>query len=292
MEVCTGCPRRCAVDRSVKTGYCGVSDELTVARAAPHYWEEPSVSGINGSGTIFFSGCNLKCIFCQNCTISRGKIGKKISPSGLADIMLNLQAQGVHNVNLVTPSHFTDRISEAIDIAKGKGLTIPVLWNSNAYESPAELAKLRDRVDIYLPDFKYKSSILSGKYSGASDYFEMARDALDEMVLQRGGAEFDGEIMKRGVIVRHLVLPGCIEDSKDVLSFLHRRYGDAIYISIMSQYTPTSRDLPDSLGRPLTKDEYDEIKAYALRIGITQGYFQEGDAVGESFIPSFDLTGV
>lgn len=292
MNVCMGCPRRCAVDRDAYLGFCGVYTDLTVARAAPHYWEEPSISGTKGSGTIFFSGCNLKCVFCQNIAISRGKIGKRISVSELTDIMLALQDQGVHNINLVTPSHYTERIVDAIDLAKSKGLIIPVLWNSNGYEEPTELAKLRGRVDIYLPDFKYKSPVLSARYSGAADYFEKAREALDEMVFQQGGAEFEGDIMRRGVIVRHLVLPGCIEDSKSVLSFLHRRYGNSIYISIMSQYTPMATNLPDSLGRPITKEEYDEIKAYALRIGITQGYFQEGDAVGESFIPSFDLTGV
>lgn len=292
MEKCASCPRRCGIDRSVGKGYCGVGDKITVARAAPHYWEEPSISGTNGSGTIFFSGCNLKCVFCQNAAISGGAVGKKITAAELADIMLSLEASGVHNINLVTPSHFTANIAVAIDIAKEKGQSIPIVWNSNAYEEVSELQKLKGRVDIYLPDLKYKSTVLSARYSHAPDYFEKAVEALDEMVLQQGGAEFEGDIMRRGVIVRHLVLPGCIEDSKSVLSFLHRRYGNAIYISVMSQYTPIGKNLADELNRTLTAKEYDEIKAYALRIGITQGYFQEGDAVGESFIPSFDLTGV
>jgi len=292
LEKCVSCPRRCGVDRRVNKGFCGVGDEIIVSRAAPHYWEEPSISGEKGSGAIFFSGCNLKCVFCQNSAISTGKLGKVVTVSQLADLMLKLQSDGVHNINLVTPSHYTSRISIAIYTARERGLTVPIVWNSNAYEDVSELRRLDGKVDIYLPDFKYKSPVLSARYSHAADYFERAVDALDEMVLQRGGAEFEGDLMRRGVIVRHLVLPDCIEDSKSVLSFLHRRYGNAIYISVMSQYTPVGKNLPDSLGRPLTAAEYDEIKAYALRIGITQGYFQEGDSVGESFIPSFDLTGV
>lgn len=292
LEKCVGCPRHCNVDRSVNKGFCGVDHQITVSRAAPHYWEEPSISGEKGSGAIFFSGCNLKCVFCQNASISGGGIGKPLTESELAALMLRLQNDGVHNINLVTPSHFTNQIVLSIDEARQKGLSLPMVWNSNAYELAEEIRHLQDKVDIYLPDFKYKSPALSARYSCAPDYFEVAVAALDEMVLQRGGVEFDGDLMRRGVIVRHLLLPGCIDDSKRVLSFLHRRYGNAIYISVMSQYTPVGKNLPDSLGRPLTAEEYDEIKAYALRIGITQGYFQEGDAVGESFIPSFDLTGV
>ncbi len=291
MEKCVKCPRRCGIDRNVEKGFCGVGADITVARAAPHYWEEPSISGTNGSGTIFFTGCNLRCVFCQNYAISHGG-GKAVTEEKLALIMLSLQKQGVHNINLVTPGHFTRRICSSIDIAKNKGLNVPIVWNSNAYENVSELTRLRNKVDIYLPDLKYKSPVLSARYSRAADYFEKAIAAIDEMVIQRGGAEFDGELMRSGVIVRHLVLPGCTEDSKNVLAFLHRRYGNAIYISVMSQYTPVNANLPDELNRKLRDDEYEEIKSYALKIGITQGYFQEGDAVGESFIPSFDLTGV
>lgn len=292
MEKCTLCPRRCAVDRDKSLGFCASGREISVARAAPHYWEEPSISGTAGSGTIFFTGCNLRCVFCQNSAISHGGAGKTLSVRELAEVMQRLEAAGVHNVNLVTPSHYTKEIIKAIDTARSMGMTLPVIWNSNCYENPKEIASLEGKVDIFLPDFKYKSPLLSAKYSHASDYFDVAVKALDEMVLQQGGAVFDGELMKSGVIVRHLALPGCTEDSKSVLSFLHRRYGNAIYISLMSQYTPMGDSLPDSLGRTLTDEEYDKLKVYAVRIGITQGYFQEGSAVGESFVPSFDLTGV
>ncbi len=292
MEVCKMCPRHCAVDRSVRQGFCASGKEIRVARAAPHYWEEPCISGTKGSGAIFFTGCNLRCVFCQNSAISHGGAGKALTEGELADLMERLAEQGVHNLNLVTPSHYTRQIVKAIDIAKTRGMALPIVWNSNCYENSEEIAGLGGKVDIYLPDLKYKSSVLSAGYSHAVDYFEVAVKALDEMVLQQGGAVFDGELMKSGVIVRHLALPGCTEDSKSILSFLHRRYGNAIYVSLMSQYTPMGANLPDSLGRSLTEREYDELKAYAVRIGITQGYFQEGDAVGESFVPSFDLTGV
>jgi len=292
MEKCTLCPRRCAVDRTVKQGFCASGREISVARAAPHYWEEPSISGKAGSGTIFFTGCNLRCVFCQNSAISHGGVGKALSAEELAGVMQRLADSGVHNVNLVTPSHYTKGIIKSIDIARSRGMNLPIVWNSNCYENQKEIASLKGRLDIFLPDFKYKSPLLSAKYSHAEDYFDVAVQALDEMVLQQGGAVFEGELMKSGVIVRHLALPGCVEDSKSVLSFLHRRYGNAIYISLMSQYTPMGSNLPDSLGRTLTDEEYDKLKAYAVRIGITQGYFQEGSAVGESFVPSFDLTGV
>lgn len=286
------CPRGCGVDRHTTKGFCGVGADITVARAAPHYWEEPCISGTKGSGTVFFSGCSLRCVYCQNNAISRGGVGKTVTSQQLADIMLNLAAKGVHNINLVTPGHFASSISKAIETARGLGLDIPIVWNSSGYEHAEEIAKLKGKVDIYLPDFKYKSAALAAKYSAAPNYFDIASKALDEMVLQQGGAVFNGDLMVRGVIVRHLVLPGCVEDSKSVLSYLHRRYGNAIYISIMSQYTPVGTSLPDSLNRPLTAEEYNEVKNYAMRIGINQGFFQEGAAVGESFIPSFDLSGV
>lgn len=292
MSGCCACPRRCGADREKTNGYCGETDGIRVARAAPHYWEEPCISGTKGSGTVFFAGCNLRCVFCQNAAISRGRYGKTVTVSGLADIFISLQEQGVHNLNLVTPTHFSFGIARAIETAKARGLTLPVVWNSGGYESVETLRALDGLVDVYLPDFKYKSPYLAGRYSGAPDYPEAARLALDEMVLQRGGAVFENGLIKRGVIVRHLVLPGCTEDSKNVLQFLHRRYGGAVYISIMRQYTPLSADLPDSLGRRLSDDEYDEVTAFAEKIGIENGYLQEGEAADSSFIPPFDLTGV
>ncbi len=284
--VCLQCPRHCKVDRQKNKGFCGESNVVRISRAAAHYWEEPCISGSKGSGTVFFSGCNLRCVFCQNAAISRGNVGKELSVSELAEVFLRLQETGVHNINLVTPTHFSLQISQALKLSK---LSVPVIWNSGGYESVNIIRKLHGSVDIYMPDFKYVSTALSSRYSSATDYFERAREALDEMVFQCGGAEFDGDLMKRGVLVRHLVLPGCTEDSKAVLRFLNRRYGNAIHISIMRQYTPMRNDLPDCLSRCVTENEYDEICAYAAKLGIENGFLQEEGAIGESFIPPFDL---
>lgn len=241
---------------------------------------------------MFFAGCNLKCVYCQNRAISRGQYGKIVTSDRLADIFLELQAIGVHNINLVTPTHFTAQIAEAIRLSKSKGLTLPIVWNSSAYESVDAIKALNGLVDIYLPDFKYRSNALAKRYSAAEDYPQVAEKALDEMVLQCGGASFSGDMMRRGVIVRHLVLPGSVEDSKNVLCFLHRKYGESIYISIMRQYTPISNTLPDSLGRTVSDAEYEAVIRFAEKTGITNGYFQEGEAANESFIPPFDMTGV
>ncbi len=280
------CPRHCGVDRTVACGFCGEGDTVRISRAAAHYWEEPCISGTRGSGTVFFSGCNLRCVFCQNQLISRGNVGKRLSVAELSEVFLRLQETKVHNINLVTPTHFSSQILEALRLAR---LDIPVLWNSSGYESAEVIHGLNGEIDIYMPDFKYVSSDLASRYSKAPDYFDVAKEALDEMVLQRGGASFDGDIMTSGVLVRHLILPDCIEDSKAVLRFLHKRYGNAIYISIMRQYTPMSKDLPDSLSRAVTDEEYDGLCAYAARLGIENGFLQEKEAISESFIPPFDL---
>lgn len=292
MEACFACPRKCGADRDSATGFCGEYSRPALTRAAPHYWEEPCISGTNGSGTVFFSGCNLRCVFCQNSAISRGGAGKTMDTDALAAVFMRLADTGVHNINLVTPTHFSLSVRHAVLKAKALGLSIPIVWNSSGYESVEILGKLDGIVDIYMPDFKYVSRALSARYSGAADYFEVAKSALDEMVLQRGGACFDGGIMKRGVIVRHLVLPGCVEDSKSVLRFLHRRYGNAIYISVMKQYTPMCDNLPDELGRRISEAEYREVTDYAEKLGIENGFFQTGDPVGESFVPRFDFSGL
>lgn len=292
VEKCFACPRLCGADRSANFGFCGEGVLPRVARAAPHYWEEPCISGINGSGAVFFAGCNLRCVYCQNSTISRGEYGKTLSASELADIFLRLQAQGVHNINLVTPSHFVLPLKTALETARVRGLCIPVVWNSGGYEAPEQIRLLDGLVDIYMPDFKYKSPALAARYSAAADYPTVAEAVLDEMVLQCGGAVFDGALMRRGVVVRHLVLPGCVEDSKNVLHFLHRKYGAAIYISIMRQYTPLVPNLPDELNRTVTDDEYNAVLRFAERIGIKNGFIQEGAAADSSFIPPFDMTGV
>lgn len=289
---CSICPRDCDVDRKQFVGVCGEGDTVRLARAAAHYWEEPCISGSMGSGAVFFSGCNLKCVFCQNGAISNNGIGKKVTNDKLSDIFLRLQNEGVHNINLVTPTHFALQIKEAVHKAKKQGLELPIVWNSSGYENANTICLLEDTVDVYMPDFKYVSGELSKRYSNAENYFEVAKAVVDEMVLQKGGAVFKDGLMTKGVLVRHLVLPGCIEDSKAVLRFLHRRYGNAIYISIMKQYTPPKHCMPDELNRPLYDEEYAQITEYAEKIGITQGFFQLGDPVGESFIPEFDLSGV
>jgi putative pyruvate formate lyase activating enzyme len=294
-ETCLICPRECKIDReSGKIGFCGVDNNLKVARAALHFWEEPCVSGENGSGTVFFSGCNLHCVFCQNRNISQGKAGKNISVSRLTEIFFELQSQGALNINLVTPSHYTLPIAKAINISKKQGLHIPIIWNSSGYEKGEVLKNLTGLVDIYMPDFKYMDSILSSKYSGSADYFLVAEKALSEMYRQQPKIEFDDYgIMKQGCLVRHLLLPGCLEDSKKILSFLFEKYGNNICYSIMAQYTPVG-DLSKypELNRKIFQEEYDELVDFAYDLGITNGYIQSLESAAESFIPEFDCFGV
>lgn len=280
---------------SGQTGYCGMPADLLVARAALHMWEEPCISGSTGSGTVFFSGCNLKCVFCQNHSIALGDCGKKITTARLSEIFLELQQKGAANINLVTPTHYIPQIREALLLAKEKGLTLPIVYNTGGYESVEALQLLEGLVDIYLPDLKYYSAELSTEYSHAADYFQVATAAIGEMYRQVGPPIFDEDtdMMKRGMIVRHLLLPGQTKDSKKVLRYLHDTFGDHIYISIMNQYTP----LPHvanmlSLNRRVTTDEYDRVVNFALRIGITNAFIQEGETAEESFIPPFDMEGV
>lgn len=293
---CIICPRACGANRvEGKFGYCGQKAELVVSRAALHMWEEPCISGVNGSGTVFFSGCNLRCVFCQNYHISRSEAGQTITVGRLAEIFLELQSQKANNINLVTPTHYVLQIVQALELARSSGLSLPVVYNCGGYESVDTLRLLEGYVDVWLPDFKYKSDELAGRYSKAPDYFERASEALAEMVRQTGGiCEFDDRgIMTRGVIVRHLVLPGHVDDSKRVLRYLHENYGNSIYISIMNQYTPVT-DLSDypEINRKLTEEEYQRVTAFADRIGITEGFIQEGGTALESFIPQFDGEGV
>lgn len=295
MANCRLCPRNCGVNRtSGQTGYCGEDSKLYAARAALHFWEEPCISGTCGSGAVFFSGCNLKCVFCQNHAIAHGD-GKEITVDRLAEIFLELQEKGAANINLVTGTHYIPQICVALQLAKTRGLVLPVVYNTSGYEEVASLRMLEGLVDIWLPDFKYVSSELSAAYSFAPDYFEKASLALAEMVRQAGEPVFDEAtgLMKRGVIVRHLVLPGQSRDTKRVLRYLHETYGDRIYISIMNQYTPLPQaaDIPE-LNRPLSSKEYDKILLFAERLGIENGFCQEGETAKESFIPSFDYEGV
>lgn len=296
MEDCVLCPRACHANRLKKQiGYCGQTADIMAARASLHYWEEPCISGTSGSGTVFFSGCNLRCVFCQNHNIAIGKAGRVITPEHLTEIYLQLQEQGANNINLVTPTHFLPQIILSLEAAKQQGLRIPVVYNTGSYESPEALRHLEGLVDIYLPDLKYFSTELSAAYSHAPDYFPTACAAIAEMYRQVGEPVFipDTGLMQRGVIVRHLILPGQTKDSKKILRYLHETYGAHIYISIMNQYTPLPQaaDIGE-LNRTVTPEEYDRVLRFAERIGIEQGFRQEGSAASESFIPEFDERGL
>lgn len=327
---CTLCPRTCHADRTdysfcrIKktdascassefetlnkpTGFCGAGTRPILARAALHMWEEPCISGKEGSGTVFFSGCNLGCVFCQNYDIAHAQKGTEISVQRLSEIFLELQAKKANNINLVTPTHFVPQIAEALMLAKNHGLILPIVYNTSGYELTDTLHMLDGLIDIYLPDLKYYSSDLSRKYSHAADYFEKASLAIEEMVRQTGeplfrsqqgkflsAEEYDDEaLLCKGTIVRHLLLPGCLEDSKDVLKYLHDTFGNRIFISIMNQYTPLKyvADIPE-LNRRVTEKEYDALVDYAISIGIENGFIQEGDVAVESFIPDFNGEGV
>ena len=291
---CSLCPRGCDVDRQVKTGYCGVGNTLRVARAALHFWEEPCISGEEGSGAVFFTGCNLRCVFCQNYQIARAEQGKEITVERLSEIFLELQDQKANNINLVTATHYVPQVIEALKIAKNKGLGIPVVYNCGGYESIETLKMLEGFVDIYLPDFKYVDEERAKRYSRAADYPEVAKKALEEMVRQCGVPEFDERgIMTRGVIVRHLMLPGGIKDSKAVVRYLYETYGNRIFVSLMNQYTPLPHvaDYPE-INRNLKKFEYDRLVDYAISLGVENGFIQEGETAKESFIPAFTNEGV
>lgn len=371
MSNCRLCPRECKVNRiQGQKGICGQTDKVKVARAGLHMWEEPCISGSEGSGTVFFTGCALHCVFCQNHRIANGETGKEITIERLAEIFLELQEKGANNINLVTAGQFVPQIVKALKMAKEKGLYLPVVYNTSAYETVETLKLLEGYVDIYLPDLKYVDKELSKRYSHAPDYFEKAKAAIDEMVRQVGDMKFVKEIgqiereetedkeyfrqedtgiqqevarekdiynadaieakkqedlqqkvkepesykqkkqigieeyqlrselgeqlvMTRGVIVRHLLLPGCVEDSKKVLEYLLEQYGDRIFISILNQYTPLPyvSSYPE-LNRKVTEAEYEEVVDFAISNGIENGFIQEGEAAEESFIPEFDGSGV
>jgi len=292
---CALCPRECHVDRtSGKRGYCKTTDDLIVARAALHMWEEPCISGKEGSGTVFFSGCALGCVYCQNRNISKGLAGKSITIERFAEIFLELQDKGANNINLVTPSHYVPHIIEALNISRKKGLVIPIVYNCSGYEKVETLKLLEGYVDIYLPDFKYMSDEPAIKYSNCRNYFPVAAAALEEMVRQVKEASFDERgIMQKGVIVRHLTLPGYLEDSKRIVKYLYETYGDKIYISIMNQYTPIIKNsIYPELNRKITEKDYEELVDYAIEIGVENGFIQEGETALESFIPEFNSEGV
>ena len=295
LQACQLCPRACGVNReSGKVGYCQKSDQLVVGRAALHHWEEPCISGTKGSGAVFFSGCTMGCVFCQNHCLSKGEAGKEISIERLAEIFIELQEQGAHNINLVTPTHYTLHIVEALKMAKDKGLSIPVIYNCSGYEKVETLRLLEGLVQVYLPDFKYYSEELARKYSKAPHYFEYASEAVKEMVRQVGEATFNEEgIIQKGVIVRHLLLPGQLMDSKKIVRYLYENYGNSIWMSLMNQYTPLEQvaKYPE-LNRKVTKKAYNRLIDFALDLGLENGFIQEGETAKESFIPLFNGEGV
>lgn len=295
LENCRICPRRCGVNRlKGEKGFCGALDKIVVAKAFAHRWEEPCISGHKGSGTVFFSGCNLKCVFCQNYRISQEWFGKAVEEKDLVEIFLNLQAKGVHNINLVTPTIYTPQLASALEKAKDKGLTVPVVWNSNAYENPEMLQMLEGLVDVYLPDLKYCDETPARKYSNAPDYFRCATKAILEMYRQVGEPVFDEKgIIKRGLIIRHLVLPGLKEDSKKVLGFIKSNLPSGVYVSLMGQYMPCFRtgEFPE-INRPLPKEEYEEVIEYFFELGLENGFAQEEGADSPKYVPDFDLEGV
>lgn len=294
-ENCLLCPRKCGINRRTgQTGVCGVSSEIKVARAALHYWEEPCISGKRGSGAVFFSGCSLHCVFCQNREISDGKAGKLISKERLSDIFIELADKGANNINLVTPGQYIPDIVWAVNDAKSRGMKLPIIYNTSGYENVTELKLLEGIVDVYLPDFKYMDSTLSARYSRAKDYPSVAKQALSEMVRQQPDVVIDDAtgLIQNGVIVRQLLLPGHVNDAKAVLKYLYDTYHDHVYISMMSQFTPIAlKDYPE-INRTVTKREYERLVNYALEIGITNAFIQEGDVAKDSFIPAFDCEGV
>lgn len=287
---CNLCNRKCNIDRDIHKGICGANNKIKIARASLHYWEEPCISGEKGSGTIFFSYCNLQCIYCQNYELSQNHIGKEITIEEFSDICINLQNKGANNINLVTPTHYVPQIIEGLKLAKKKGLTIPIIYNTSSYETIDTIKMLDGYIDIYLPDLKYYDDYYAICYSHVKDYFKVASSIICEMIKQVGTPRFDknGMIIK-GVIVRHLCLPGLMDDTKKILKYLYDTYQDDVYISIMNQYTPVKKfNRYQNLNRILSEEEYDEIINYALDIGITKAYIQEGETQKESFIPDFN----
>lgn len=297
MSNCNLCPRQCGADReNGKSCICGVSGKnMLAARAALHFWEEPCISGEKGSGTVFFSGCPLRCVYCQNYQIASTEVGMEISEERLKDIFLELQEKGAHNINLVTPTHYTPEIIRAIGKAKEQGLRLPVVYNCSGYEKVETLKTLKGIVDIYLTDFKYMEKEAAVRYSKAPDYPEIARAALKEMMDQTGEAKFDENgIMQSGVIVRHLLLPGHVRNARAVVKYVYETYGNQLYLSLMNQYTPlpqVKKEFPE-LDRRVTEREYQRLISYALELGIENAFIQDGKTAEESFIPMFDYEGI
>lgn len=291
-ELCSICPRKCRIDRALSKGFCGAGSLLTIAKAYLHKWEEPCISGCNGSGTVFFSGCNLKCSFCQNYRISQENFGRQLTINELSEVFLALQKSGAHNINLVNPTHFAVQIRETV--IRTPDIDIPIVYNSNGYEGDEVLELMDGVVDVYLPDIKYYSSAPAYKYSSASDYFEIAAQAVLEMYRQVGYAVLDENgIMKKGLIIRHLILPGLSGESIKILNWIEANLPDDVYVSLMSQYTPyyKAEQYPE-INRRITRREYERVVNHFLKLGFKNGYIQERESAQEHYIPDFDLEGI
>ncbi len=292
---CSICPRHCNVDRAVETGYCDVPEQPKIAKAFLHMWEEPCISGTRGSGTIFFSGCNLKCVYCQNYHISQENFGKLVTLERLKEIVKELVSKGAHNINLVNPSHYTDPIYQAISELKEAGeLTVPVVYNSNGYETVETLKTLAGVIDVYLPDLKYSTGEAALKYSKAKDYPEISKKAVLEMYRQVGSPVLDEDgIIRKGLIIRHLILPGHTKESINVLDWISDNLPKSVYVSLMSQYTPfyAAEKYPE-INRPITRKEYEKVVNHLYRLGFEEGYVQERQSADIQYIPDFNLEGV
>lgn len=288
-DKCNICPRKCGAERSKNTGVCSVGEEIKIARAAPHFWEEPCISGTKGSGTVFFSGCNMKCVFCQNYEISSGGKGKIVTPERLTEIYYELIEQGVHNINLVTPTHFSKQIIKTLE----KPLPVPVVYNSGGYDSVETLRMFEGKVQIYLPDLKYMSSALAEKYSKAKDYPETAKKAIREMFRQTGEFILDDDgIMQKGVVIRHLMLPGQLENTLDVIDWVSDEFGDKVIFSLMSQFTPNENCTLPELQQIITQEEYNKAVDYMYLCGIENAYVQDFSSAKKEYTPPFDFSGV
>lgn len=291
---CNLCPRRCGVNRTKRVGFCGAGEKVRIALVSLHQWEEPCLVGEKGAGTVFFSYCSLRCVYCQNHAISHGGQGVEVTTERLAEIFLEQQARGAATLDLVTPTHYVPQIITALDIAKARGLTLPVVYNSSAYENVETIEALKGYVDVYLPDMKYMSAASGGEYSAAADYFAAASAAITRMVEQVGPVQFaaDGQL-RRGVLVRHMVLPGHRHESMDIVKWLWETFGKTVQVSLMNQYTPMYKAAEHKpLNRRLTTFEYDSVVDYALQLGMENAYIQERRSASAEFVPDFNGAGV
>lgn len=289
---CNLCPRKCGVNRlKGQLGFCKASEAIKIAKACLYPFEEPCISGSNGSGTIFFSNCNLSCVFCQNHEISSSGIGVEISILRLSEIFLEQQEKGAHNINLVTPTHYVPQIIEALKLSKSKGLNIPILYNSNGYDSIDTIKSLKNHIDVYLPDLKYFDNKYSVKYSNAPNYFSFASRAISEMAHQVGDVKISKDgLIQKGVIIRHLMLPGLLFDSKKIMDYIYKNFGDTVYFSLMNQYTPMHKAKEyKELNKTLNIKHYDSLINYCLDLGLTNGFIQDSGTCSEAFVPDFNL---